>query len=89
MPPRFAAKCLRFARAASNFPLPRASLVQAAHGARRRTDGELQCNTFYVLYVNESGWGHLTPEQQEQGVAAYKAYGEALRKAGASAARTG
>ena len=36
-----------------------------------------------VLHVNESGWGQLTPEQQQQGTAAYMAYGEALRKAGA------
>jgi hypothetical protein len=36
-----------------------------------------------VLHVNESGWGQMTPEQQQQGVAAYFAYGEALRKAGA------
>jgi len=36
-----------------------------------------------VLHVNESGWGQMTPEQQQQGVAAYLAYGEALRKAGA------
>ena len=36
-----------------------------------------------VLHVNESGWGQMTPEQQEQGMAAYMAYGEALRKAGA------
>ena len=36
-----------------------------------------------VLHVNEAGWGDMTPEQQQQGVAAYMAYGEALRKAGA------
>ena len=35
-----------------------------------------------LLYSNESGWNQLTPEQQEQGKAAYQAYGEALRKAG-------
>jgi hypothetical protein len=35
-----------------------------------------------LLYSNESGWNQLTPEQQEQGKAAYMAYGEALRKAG-------
>ena len=34
-----------------------------------------------ILHVNEGGWGQLTPEQQQQGVAAYMAYGEALRKA--------
>ena len=36
-----------------------------------------------VLHVNESGWGQMSPEQQQQGVAAYMAYGEALRKANA------
>ena len=36
-----------------------------------------------VLHVNESGWGQMTPEQQQQGLAAYLAYGEALGKAGA------
>ena len=36
-----------------------------------------------LLYANEGGWNQLTPEQQEQGKAAYMAYGEALRKAGA------
>ena len=36
-----------------------------------------------VLHVSESGWGQMTPEQQQQGTAAYMAYGEALRKAGA------
>lgn len=35
-----------------------------------------------LLYSNESGWNQLSPEQQEQGKAAYMAYGEALRKAG-------
>jgi hypothetical protein len=35
-----------------------------------------------LLYANEGGWAHLTPVQQEQGVAAYRAYSEALTKAG-------
>lgn len=35
-----------------------------------------------TLYIQEDGWKTLTKEQQEQGVAAYAAYGEALRKAG-------
>lgn len=39
----------------------------------------------YILmtYVNESGWANLTKPQQEQGIAAYAAYVEALTKAGA------
>ena len=35
-----------------------------------------------MLYVNEAGWPMLTKAQQEQGVAAYVAYTEALKKAG-------
>ena len=36
-----------------------------------------------LVYADESGWSQLTPEQQKQGMAAYTAYTEALRKAGA------
>jgi hypothetical protein len=38
----------------------------------------------YLLLVfnDESGWSKMTPTQQEQGVAAYRAYGEALTNAG-------
>jgi hypothetical protein len=35
-----------------------------------------------MAYVNEGGFASLTKEQQEQGAAAYMAYGEALAKAG-------
>jgi hypothetical protein len=35
-----------------------------------------------MLYVSEAGWIRLTPAEQEQGVAAYRAYTEALTKAG-------
>jgi hypothetical protein len=35
-----------------------------------------------MLYLNENGWNSLTPAQQQQGAAAYKAYTEALKKAG-------
>jgi hypothetical protein len=35
-----------------------------------------------MLYVNESGWNKLTQDEQQKGVAAYRAYGEALTKAG-------
>jgi hypothetical protein len=34
-----------------------------------------------MLYVSEAGWTKLTPAEQEQGVAAYRAYTEALTKA--------
>src|ERR1700738_2228184 len=36
-----------------------------------------------ALYVDESSWGRMTPEQQQQGTAAYMAYTEALKEAGA------
>lgn len=38
----------------------------------------------YMLmnYVNEAGWSKLTKAEQQQGVAAYQAYSEALTKAG-------
>ncbi len=35
-----------------------------------------------ALYLDESAWGTMTPEQQQQGAAAYAAYTEALTKAG-------
>jgi hypothetical protein len=35
-----------------------------------------------MLYANEAGWSQLTPAEQEQGVAAYTAYTEALKEAG-------
>ena len=35
-----------------------------------------------MAYVNEGGFATLTKERQEQGAAAYMAYGEALAKAG-------
>ena len=35
-----------------------------------------------ILYVSEAGWPKLTKGEQEQGMAAYAAYTEALTKAG-------
>jgi hypothetical protein len=35
-----------------------------------------------TLYVDESGWDRMTPEQQQQGSAAYMAYSQALKSAG-------
>ena len=35
-----------------------------------------------MLYVNEGGWSNLTKAQQEEGVAAYSAYTQALKKSG-------
>jgi hypothetical protein len=36
-----------------------------------------------TLYANESGWSNMSKIEQERGVAAYAAYGEALKAAGA------
>jgi hypothetical protein len=35
-----------------------------------------------MLYVNEAGWPKLSKAEQEQGMAAYVAYSEALTRAG-------
>lgn len=37
---------------------------------------------FLMAYVNEAAWPKMTKAEQEQGAAAYMAYGEALKKAG-------
>jgi hypothetical protein len=36
-----------------------------------------------LLHSNESGWADMTQAEQQQGMAAYMAYTEALKKAGA------
>jgi hypothetical protein len=36
-----------------------------------------------MLYVDEAAWPKLTKAEQEQGIAAYKSYGEALTQSGA------
>lgn len=46
---------------------------------RRR---EITMQYLLALYMDESGWDKMTPEQQQQGVAAYGAYTEALKSAG-------
>jgi hypothetical protein len=35
-----------------------------------------------MIYSTEAGWSNMTPAQQEQGMAAYNAFTEALKKAG-------
>jgi hypothetical protein len=35
-----------------------------------------------MLYINEAGWPKLSKAEQEQGMAAYAAYTESLKKAG-------
>jgi hypothetical protein len=36
-----------------------------------------------LLYLDEAAWPSFTPEEKEQGLAAYTAYGAALKQAGA------
>ncbi len=36
-----------------------------------------------MAYTDENGWSRLSKQEQEQGAAAYMAYGEALQKANA------
>ncbi len=50
----------------------------AAYNPKRRFDMQY----LLTLYSDESGWSKLTPEQQQQGVAAYGAYTQALQTAG-------
>ncbi len=45
-------------------------------------DGGIDVKYILMTYVNEGGWTKLTKAEQEQGVAAYMAYSEALTKAG-------
>jgi hypothetical protein len=50
--------------------------------ARDTQDGDRKMQCMLMLYVEEAGWPKLTPAEQEQGMAAYNAYTEALTKAG-------
>jgi hypothetical protein len=50
----------------------------AAYNLKR----EVSMQYLFMLYASEAGWSNLTKEQQQQGVAAYAAYTEALKKAG-------
>lgn len=47
-----------------------------------RPNREIPMDYLMLLYSQEDGWKNMTPEQQQQGMAAYAAYGEALKKAG-------
>jgi len=44
--------------------------------------GRLKVQYMLLLYASEAGWSKLTPAEQEQGVAAYRAFTEALTNAG-------
>jgi hypothetical protein len=44
---------------------------------------EAEMQYLLMLYVDQNGWTKLSKAQQEQGAAAYTAYTQALKKAGA------
>ena len=61
---------------------PRASwewrrTLAADHSLRR-----IPMQYLLMLYADENGWSRMTPAEQEQGVAAYGAYTQALKTAG-------
>src|SRR6476660_1890211 len=43
---------------------------------------EIPMQYLLLLYANEGGWSKLTKAEQEQGMAAYSAYTQALKKEG-------
>src|SRR5215813_4571623 len=50
--------------------------------ARHWSEGDHTMQYLLMAYVNENGWTKLSKAEQEQGIAAYKAYTEALTNAG-------
>jgi hypothetical protein len=54
----------------------------AVHTARHHP-AEKPMQYLFMLYSNENAWPQMTPAEQEQGIAAYNAYTQALRTAGA------
>jgi len=57
--------------------------VMAALIAATIQGWRFQMQYLLMLYADETGWSKMTKAQQEQGYAAYMAYTEALKKAGA------
>jgi hypothetical protein len=49
----------------------------------RHEPKETSMQYLLLIYASEDGWSQFTKDEQEQGLAAYNAYTEALRKAGA------
>src|SRR5260370_31245521 len=52
--------------------------LQRRYNPKRRFDMQY----LLTLYSDESGWEKMTPDQQQQGVAAYGGYTQALSAAG-------
>jgi hypothetical protein len=55
---------------------------QWRHDAAYNSIWRIAMQYLLMLYSEEGGWNQLTKEQQDQGMAAYRAYTEALQKAG-------
>jgi hypothetical protein len=55
---------------------------ERANGAYNQ-NGRMAMQYLLMLHSEEAGWDQMTKEQQQQGYAAYMAYSEALKKAGA------
>jgi hypothetical protein len=51
-------------------------------GRLQSNDGGIQMKYLLMAYVNEGAWPSMTKAQQEQGIAAYAAFTEAMKKAG-------
>jgi hypothetical protein len=60
----------------------RTSLQKLTDGAYNQ-NGRIEMQYLLMLHSEEAGWDRMTQEQQQQGYAAYMAYSEALKKAGA------
>src|SRR5262249_49770178 len=48
----------------------------------RPENGDFHMQYLLMIYSNESRWPNMSPAEREQGIAAYSAYTEALKKAG-------
>jgi hypothetical protein len=65
-------------------PAARARVIVTAarcHRIRRNPTKEARMQYLLMIYSNEGDWARLTDSEREQGVAAYRAYTESLRKA--------
>src|SRR5438270_9569186 len=57
-------------------------MVVTAHGRRYNPKRRFDMQYLLTLYVDEAGFNSMTPEQKQQGLAAYMAYSQALTAAG-------
>jgi hypothetical protein len=57
-------------------------MVVADDNARLKSKTRFSMQYLLMAYVDEAGWPKMSKSEQEQGIAAYTAYGEALMTAG-------